>query len=107
MLQCDEDCSNTQGRIVPLAAEYGFLLPGTSGPRHDSDDAADATLLPSQRSFIPPLPGTEDAAFLENLNDIYGVEDTADVPLIDAIRQHMNSTLLVARTRQVQGRAKK
>ena len=70
-----------------MTAEHGFLLPGTSGPRHDSDDAADATLLPSQRSITPPLPGTEDAAFLENLNDIYGVEDTADDPLIKVIRQ--------------------
>jgi|GEM_PF-2056558 len=70
-----------------MAAEHGFLLPDTSGSRRDSDDAADATLLPSQRSNIPPLPGTEDAAFLENLNDIYGVEDIADDPLIEAIRQ--------------------
>ena len=70
-----------------MTAEHGFLLPGTSGPRHDSDDAADATLLPSQRSITPPLPGTEDAAFLENLNDIYGVEDIADDPLIEASHQ--------------------
>lgn len=87
MLQCDEDSLNAQARIVSVTAERGFLLSGTSEPRHDSDDAADATLLPSQRSIAPPLPGTEDAAFLENLNDIYGVEDTADDPLIEAIRQ--------------------
>lgn len=51
-----------------------------------------ATALPSQRVVIPPPPGSDEAAFLDNLNEVCGVDESADVPA-EGIRRHMRIVL--------------
>ena len=83
-----------QERTVFRVVEHGRgASPETSGLRHGAYDDGDGTLLPSQRIAVPPASGTEDAAFLENLNEIYGVEDPADTQMIEGIRQHLRVVL--------------
>ena len=41
---------------------------------------AGATVLPSQRVAIPPPPGSDEAAFLDNLNEVYNMDEPADAP---------------------------
>jgi hypothetical protein len=50
-----------------------------------------ATIRPSGRTTTPPPPGSEDAAFLDNLNEVYGEEDTD--PIIAGLRRHARDVL--------------
>jgi len=49
--------------------------------------------LPSQRVAIPPSPGSDEAAFLDNLNMVYGGEAPADKLLVKGIRRYMRTVL--------------
>lgn len=50
-------------------------------------------LRPSQRIVCAPAPGTDEAAFLANLNEVYGGPDTADDRVVEGIRQAMGRVL--------------
>jgi hypothetical protein len=52
-----------------------------------------ATILPSQRAVIPPAPGTEEAAFLANLNEVYGEESSEDDQMVEDVRRYMRTVL--------------
>lgn len=51
-----------------------------------------ATLLPSQRTPIPPPPDSEEASFLANLNEVYGEEPQED-EVIEGIRRTMRAVV--------------
>ncbi len=50
-------------------------------------------VLPSQRVVPVPTPGSPEAEFLANLNEVYGEPDTADDEVIEGIRQAVGRVL--------------
>ncbi len=50
-------------------------------------------VLPSQRIVSAPLPGTDEAEFLANLNEAYGEPDTAADGAVEGVRQAMGRVL--------------
>jgi len=50
-------------------------------------------VLPSQRVAPVPTPGSAEAAFLANLNEVYGEPDAADDGVVEGIRQAMGRVL--------------
>jgi len=61
---------------------------------NSSGTKSEAVLLPSQRVVVPPTPGTSEAAFLDNLNTVYGSDNDRDEhALPGAMRSHMRGAL--------------
>jgi len=50
-------------------------------------------VLPSQHVVPVPTPGSAQATFLANLNEVYGEPDTADDGVVEGIRQAMGRVL--------------
>ena len=50
-------------------------------------------LLPSRRVVMSPNPGTDDADFLDNLNEVYGATAPGDDQVIEGIRRTLRSIL--------------
>jgi hypothetical protein len=48
---------------------------------------------PSRRTVLIPLPGTDEAALLDNLNEVYGEPDPADEHVVAGIRQALREVL--------------
>lgn len=71
--------------------------PHTTHPvsKPTANTSVGATVLPSQRVVIPPPPGSDDAAFLDNLNEVYSMDKSADAP-VEGIRRHMRTILAEA-----------
>ena len=72
----------------------------TRHSQHQRDEDARATdigdealALPSQRVATPPPEGTDEAAFLDNLNEVYGAEAPIDDAVIEGIRRQMRAVL--------------
>ena len=60
-------------------------------PTSHPDDAGER---PSERTPTPPAPGTADADFLANLNDVYGEEsDQEEAQILAGIRRSMRDVL--------------
>ena len=59
----------------------------------------DSHLLPSQRVALPaPLPGTDEALFVDSLNAVYGAEpDPEDAIVLEGIRRAMGRVLTAER----------
>ncbi len=59
----------------------------------------DSHLPPSQRAALPtPAPGTDEAAFVDSLNDVYGAEpDPEDAIVLEGIRRAMGRVLAAER----------
>ena len=55
----------------------------------------DSHLPPSQRAPLPaPAPGTDEAAFVDSLNDVYGSgPDPEDAIMLEGIRRAMGRVL--------------
>ncbi len=49
--------------------------------------------LPSRRTILIPLPGTDEADLLDNLNKVYGEPEPADETVVEGIRQSMREVL--------------
>jgi hypothetical protein len=50
-------------------------------------------LLPSRRVVVSPNPGTDDADFLDNLNEAYGATTPGDDQVIEGIRRHCHGNV--------------
>lgn len=77
---------------MPLATEQTFSSPSMHN-RPGRAAGTDPTLLPSRRVVEPPLPGTDEAEFLSNLNEVYGAEDPQDDQILEDIRRSMRAVL--------------
>ncbi|HVC82611.1 MAG TPA: hypothetical protein VNL35_19155 [Chloroflexota bacterium] len=75
-----------------MTTEQAFSSPSKHNRPGRAADT-DPALLPSRRVVEPPLPGTDEAEFLANLNEVYGAEDPEDDQILEGIRRTMRAVL--------------
>ena len=74
-----------------MTTERAFYPYNKQRSRHSAD--GNSMLLPSRRAIVPPCPGTDDAAFLDNLNEVYGTAAPEDDQVIEGIRHTLRGIL--------------
>jgi hypothetical protein len=74
-----------------MTAERAFYSYDRRRSRRPAD--GESMLLPSRRAVVPPNPGTDDADFLDNLNEVYGSAIPEDDQVIEGIRRTLRDLL--------------